>query len=65
MIPESNKEGILPKIFGLILIFLGGMNCMLAWRGSFEVNLSFVFLIVVGIALFCFGVIRAASRGAP
>ena len=56
----NSGVGVVAKIFGAIMIILGSMNCMLAWRGSFQSSDFFVLLIVGGIALFCFGAIKTS-----
>ncbi len=65
MNPEGNKAGVIAKIFGVIMILLGGMNCMLAWRGAFSINTFFLVLIGFGLMLFCLGVIltNGSSKG--
>lgn len=59
---KAGKAGLLPRLFGVIMIILGAMNCMLAWRGSFPVSEFYVLLIGLGITLFCFGAIKATSE---
>ena len=59
---NTGNAGVLAKIFGAIMIILGSMNCMLAWRGSFQVNSFYLALILLGLALFCFGAIKASSK---
>jgi len=59
---NKSNAGLLPRIFGVIMIILGAMNCMLAWRGSFQVSEFYVILIGLGLTLFCFGAIKATSE---
>ena len=56
------RDRLLPRIFGVIMIILGAMNCMLAWRGSFHLSEFYLALIGLGLALYCFGAIRASSK---
>jgi hypothetical protein len=49
---KINNRGAVIKLFGVILIILGGLNSMLAWRGGFEVISFYTILIATG-ALFC------------
>ncbi len=58
---SSRPRGVVPRVFGVIMIILGSMNCMLAWRGSFEISLFYLVLIGFGLFLFCFGAVRATS----
>ncbi|VAX11299.1 hypothetical protein MNBD_GAMMA26-880 [hydrothermal vent metagenome] len=58
---ENDKKGAVCTSFGMILIILGALDCVLAWRGSFEVTSFYVFLLVAGIALYCIGSARAAN----
>lgn len=58
----NSGVGVVAKIFGAIMVILGSMNCMLAWRGSFQISEFFVLLIVAGIALFCYGAIRTSPE---
>jgi hypothetical protein len=59
------NKGIVSKIFGAIMVMLGAMDCMLAWRGSFQISEFYIVLIGLGLALFCFGTIvhNQASKG--
>jgi len=56
--PES-KKGVVIKLFGVVFIFLGAMDSMMAWRGGFTVSTSFVVLIGTGKALYAAGAIRS------
>jgi hypothetical protein len=48
-------------VFGLILIFLGAMDSMLAWRGGFSASEFYSILIFCGVLLFAFGSIRQSQ----
>lgn len=52
------KKGVKTKIFGVVLIFLGSLNCLLMWRGGLQLSTFPPILLVSGIALFAVGTIR-------
>lgn len=56
------KKGVISKLFGIVLIFLGILNSMLSWRGGFAVSDFYVLLIASGILLYVVGAIRQASK---
>jgi len=56
------KKGVVIKLFGVILIFLGVLDSMLSWRGGFAVSESFMLLFAAGILLYAFGAIRGGNR---
>jgi len=59
---SNAKKGVKTKLFGVILIFLGVLDSMLAWRGGFAVNTSYIWLIVFGIFLYAIGTIRCGRQ---
>jgi hypothetical protein len=61
---EIRKAGVFHRIFGVIMIILGAMNCMLAWRGAFQISAFFLLLIGLGLVLYCIGAIKSAGREA-
>jgi len=67
--PEPNrpavKKGVLFKLFGVVLIFLGALDTMMAWRGGFAVSATFVVLIAAGMFLFAVGAIKGRSEVNP
>ena len=58
---RTGNAGLFARIFGVILIILGSMDCMLAWRGSYQINEFYMILIGFGMVLFCFGAVRASG----
>jgi hypothetical protein len=55
-------KGAIVKLFGVILIFLGALDSMLAWRGGYAVSNLYVFLIAFGIFLYIVGAIRQGTK---
>lgn len=55
---EVNSFGVICRIFGVILLILGGMDCMLAWRGGFHIHALYIGLMVAGVLLFVIGSIQ-------
>jgi len=51
---EVNK-GLHFRLFGVVLIFLGALDCLLSWRGSLTVSYFYVVLLALGIFLFAVG----------
>jgi len=59
---ESGNAGSITKLFGVILVFLGALDSMLAWRGGFALNAFYIALIACGIFLYAIGAVRRGSR---
>lgn len=57
-------KGVIFKILGAILVFLGTLNLLLLWRGGMEVGWSFGGFFIAGIVLIFIGTIRA-RYGSP
>ncbi len=60
----QRSRGLVARIFGAVLVIVGFMDCMLAWRGGFQINLLFVILIVSGILVFTVGAIQRKPTAA-
>ncbi len=58
---NNRSRGMLPRLFGVILIFLGMLNSLLSWRGGLVVNDFYLLLIATGLFLFAMGVIHRAQ----
>ncbi len=58
---SRNSRGAITRLFGVILVMLGSLNTMLAWRGSFEVHLFPTALIVIGLLFVFIGAVRRQS----
>ena len=56
------RKGVVTKLFGVVLIFLGALDSMTAWRGGFAVSTSFAVLIAAGVLLFAVGAIRSRNN---
>lgn len=54
----QRNRGLLARIFGVVLVITGFMDCMLAWRGGFQINLLFVMFIMSGILVFAVGAVQ-------
>ncbi len=59
---DQPKGGAKTKLFGVVLIFVGILDSMLAWRGGFSVRDFYVVLIISGIALYLVGVLKSKSK---
>ncbi|MHA1565910.1 MAG: hypothetical protein ACTSX7_11410 [Alphaproteobacteria bacterium] len=59
---SGSSRGAVIRIFGVILIILGGLDIMLSWRGGFEILSFHVMLIVTGLVLYVIGAIRRHGR---
>jgi hypothetical protein len=57
------RKGVKTKLFGVILIFLGILDSMLAWRGGLAVNDFYLLLFVSGVLLYIVGAIRQGQSG--
>ncbi len=58
--PEiQENKGVIPKIIGFVMIFLGSLDMMLFWRGGIPMNLFYIFLFVGGWVVFAFGAVRS------
>ncbi|MBT3334644.1 MAG: hypothetical protein HOK21_18780 [Rhodospirillaceae bacterium] len=52
---NPNNSGAVIRLFGVILIILGGLNTMLSWRGGFEVAPFQMGLFATGLLLCLIG----------
>ena len=59
------KKGVVFKLFGVVLISLGALDTMTAWRGGFAISATFIVLIAAGMLLFAVGAIRGRSEVNP
>lgn len=58
----SNNRGVMTRLFGVMLILLGALNSMLAWRGGFAVSDAYVLLVASGIFIFFIGTVQRGSK---
>jgi len=56
------RKGVVTKIFGVILVFLGVLDAMVSWRGGFAVSELYLLMIVAGLALYAVGAIRSGAK---
>ncbi len=54
----SPRRGAIPHALGVILVILGSLDSMLAWRGSFEVSNFSAAIIVAGLIFYSIGVVK-------
>ncbi len=52
------RKGAIFRLFGVVLMSLGGLNSMLFWRGGFDHGLFPLTLLGAGIFLYAVGAIR-------
>ncbi len=55
---DNGNRGAIIRLFGAILIILGGLDIMLSWRGGFQVAPFHGLLLVGGILLCIAGAVR-------
>lgn len=60
---NANNRGAIVRLFGVILIILGGLNSMLSWRGGLEMVSFHSMLIVAGLLLCLVGAILKQRAG--
>lgn len=60
-VTKERVKGVKTKLFGVILIFLGGLDAMLSWRGNFEVSQFYWALLGAGAFLVFLGSARQQS----
>lgn len=58
----ETRKGAIAKIFGVVLIFLGVLDSMLAWRGGLALNSFYVFLMASGALLYFIGAVRQGGE---
>ncbi len=57
-----SKKGVITKLFGVILIFVGGLDLMLSWRGGLAISSLYVAFVAAGVFLYALGSIRQGRR---
>ena len=58
----NNNKGVVTCLFGVILIILGALNSMLAWRGGFAVSDVYVLLVASGVFIYFIGAVQRGSK---
>ncbi|MEO5334446.1 MAG: hypothetical protein H7839_20720 [Magnetococcus sp. YQC-5] len=56
---DESPKGVIFKILGAVLIFLGTLNFMLLWRGGQQIDWSLGLFFFAGVVLVFVGMIRA------
>jgi len=59
---NERNRGVMTRLFGVVLIILGVLDSMLAWRGGFAVSDVYVLLVASGIFIYFIGAIRRGSK---
>ncbi len=62
MIEQTPRKGAIIKLLGVVLVFLGAMDSMLAWRGGFAASDFYAVLILAGLALYAIGAVLYRRR---
>jgi hypothetical protein len=57
--PIALPAGALAKLFGVVVIFVGALDSLLAWRGGLPFDGFHGLLAGVGVVIYLFGAIRA------
>jgi len=58
---KSNK-GVMTRLFGVVLIILGVLDSMLAWRGGYAVSDMYILLVATGIFVYFIGAVQRRSK---
>ena len=56
------KRGVIPRLFGVALIFVGCLDAMLSWRAGNAIEDFYIFLIAAGLFFVAIGMIRGRSQ---
>ena len=59
---NARNRGVMMRLFGVILIMVGVLDSMLAWRGGFAVSDVYVLLVASGIFIFFIGAVQRGSK---
>ena len=59
---NKSNRGVITRLFGVILIILGVLDSMLAWRGGFAVSDVYVLLVASGIFVYFIGAVQRRSK---
>ncbi len=53
-----SPAGVIFRLFGVVLVFVGALDSMLSWRGGAAQDNFYLILISAGIFLFAIGAVR-------
>ncbi len=56
------RRGVIPRMFGVALIFVGALDAMLSWRAGNAIDNFYIFLIATGLFFLVIGQIRSNNR---
>ena len=59
---KNTTKGVMTRLFGVILIILGFLDSMLAWRGGFAVSDLYVAFISLGVFVYFIGTVQRGSK---
>jgi len=59
---NNSNRGVVTRLFGVILIILGVLDSMLAWRGGFTVSGVYVLLVASGVFVYFIGAVQRRSK---
>ena len=60
---DQPGKGVIIRLFGVVLVFVGVLDSMLSWRAGLALSDFYVLLIATGILVYLIGAIRR-GRGA-
>jgi len=63
-LPQDLKpqRGVIPRMFGVALIFIGALDAMLSWRAGNAIEDFYIFLIAAGLFFLVIGQVRRKSE---
>ena len=63
-LPKDLKPqcGVIPRMFGVALIFIGALDAMLSWRAGNAIEDFYIFLIAAGLFFLVIGQVRRRSE---
>ncbi|MBT3553314.1 MAG: hypothetical protein HOO19_11145 [Rhodospirillaceae bacterium] len=55
------QKGVIPRLFGVLLIFVGTLDAMLSWRAAVALEYFYIFLVAAGLVFYVYGGIRRSQ----
>ena len=59
---SKSNRGVVTRLLGVILIILGVLDSMLAWRGGFAISDVYILLVATGIFVYFIGALQRGSK---
>lgn len=59
---KKSDKGVITRLLGVILIILGVLDSMLAWRGGFAVSDVYILLVASGVFVYFIGAVQRRSK---